>query len=191
MDILHLAAPCRNVPVTSTLDRTMGLLCELFVAKHGDALRFERRLEHAVPPRYERGDAKGLLPVSFEVLWAVAERKPFDPYVHTLPDLYFWSHARSGIGRLRQRLAVWRAMALALVGRDIGTSWLHQFPRGFVVKLAQMNDAEAEEIAGTWAGTDDMKNIGTVHARETLNTLRTLARRAEGSGKGLYLWGSV
>jgi len=25
VDILHLAAPCRNVPVTSTLDRTMTL----------------------------------------------------------------------------------------------------------------------------------------------------------------------
>jgi len=169
----------------------MGPLCELFVARHRDALKFEKRLEYAEPPRYERGEAKGLLPISFEILWAVADREPFDPYVHTLPDLYFWSHARSGFGRLRQRLAVWRAMALALLGQDVGTSGLHQFPRKFVKKLAQMDDVEADDVAETWAGTDDMKKIGIARARETLNTLRTLARRAEDSGKGLYVWGSL
>lgn len=169
----------------------MGLLCELFVAKHGDALKFERRLETAAPPRYERTEAKGLLPIAFEVLWAVAERRPFDPHVHTLRDLYFWSHAPSDLGRLRQRLAVWKAMALSLLGRDVGTAWLHQFPRPFVARLAAMNDTEADEVAENWARTDDMKNVGICYARETLNSLRKLARYAEASRRGLYRWGSV
>jgi hypothetical protein len=169
----------------------MGLLCELFVAKHGDALKFERRLEAAAPPRYERGEAKGLLPVSFEVLWAVTEGVPFDPHVHTLPDLYFWSHARSGHGRLRQRLAVWKAMALSVLGRDVGSSWLHQFPRPFVARLAAMNDTDAGKVAEAWGRTDDMKKVGIADARETLNTLRKLAQCAEASRRGLYVWGSV
>lgn len=169
----------------------MGLLCELFVAKHGDALKFERRLESAGPPRYERGEAKGLLPISFEVLWAVMERKAFDPYTHTLPDLYFWSHARSGMGRVRQRFAVWKAMALAVMGKDVGNAWLHQFPAPLVSQLASINDEEAGEIAEAWAKTEDMAKLRGDVAPEALTTLRALARKAEVSGRGLYVWGSL
>ena len=169
----------------------MGILCELFVAKRRDALKFQQRLDMAGPPRYERGEAKGLLPISFEVLWAMMERRPYDPYEHALPDLYFWSHARSGYGRVRQRLAVWKAMALSLVGRDVGNTWLHQFPPSFVKRLASIGDDEATEIEKAWAETEEMAKFGSELARGAMAMLRMLARRSEASGNGLYLWGSV
>jgi hypothetical protein len=169
----------------------MGLLCELFVAKRGDALKFEKQLETAAPPRYERGDAKGLLPISFEVLWAVMERKPFNPHVHTLPDLYFWSHARGGLGRLRQRLALWKAMGLTLLGQDLGNTWLHEFPPSLVKRLASITDDEARQIAKDWSSTEDMSKHGAEVATDAVNTLRALAGKAEASGRGLYVWGSV
>jgi hypothetical protein len=169
----------------------MGILCELFVANHRDALRFEQKLETAGPPEYIRGEAKGLTVLSFEVLWSVAEGRPFDPHVHKFKDLYFWSHATSGIGRLRQSIAIWKAMVLSAVGRDIGSTWLHEFPAQFVQRLAALDDCAAGRISEGWMRTAEVSSLGADGARRVIDVLRSLARTSGQLECRLYVWGSL
>jgi hypothetical protein len=169
----------------------MGILCELFVSSRSDAFKFERRLDTATPPQYIRAEAKGLQPVDFESLWAVLVAEPFDPRRHQLEDLYFASHHTSGLGLLKQRLLIWKAMAKALVGADVGNTWLHRFPPALVRRLAGMEPQSMGPTAAGWLSTMKRSSRNADELRGILLELQRLARQAEESGLSMFVWGSV
>jgi hypothetical protein len=169
----------------------MGILCELFVSTPRNALRFEKRLEEATRPAYERSDAKGLTPLAFETLWSILLGEPFDPRRHQLEDLYFGSHLRSGFGKLRQRLLVWKAIAKSLLGAEVGDSWLHRFPATYVTALAELNDTSLQSAAAQWAQTEELRRRTEADAQHVLNELRRLAIHAVSHRQQLFLWGST
>jgi hypothetical protein len=169
----------------------MGILCELFVATRRNAMKFESRLDAAEPPIYERAEAKGLTSLEFETLWAILQREDFDPRRHWMEDLYFGSHNRSTLGRLRTKVLIWKAMLQSLLGKDVGSSWLHRFPKAYVSRLAELKDAEIPYIAATWSKTEEMASRKSVDLEELLRTLRRLANAAESSKRQMFVWGSV
>ena len=169
----------------------MGILCEIFVSSRRDALKFEKLLSEASPPAYLRGEAKGLMPVDFEVLWSVLLNEPFDPTRHQLEDVYFGSHYRTPLGRIRQRLLIWKAMAKELLGSGVGDSWLHRFPFGLVGLLASLDDSSLRRAAPAWLSKAEIAHRSAEDVELILADLRRLAAQAQQSRRHMFVWGSV
>lgn len=169
----------------------MGILCELFVATRRNALKFESRLDVAKPPAYERAEAKGLTPLEFETLWAILQGESFDAKRHQLEDLYFGTHSQSALGRFHMKLLIWKAMLQSLLGKDVGSSWLHRFPKPYVNRLANLKDDEISHIAAAWSKTEEMARSAPRDLDDMLRTLRRLAAVAASSNKQMFVWGSV
>lgn len=170
----------------------MSVLAELFVSSYRDAKKFEERLEDTASQMYQREDARGLTFVAFEELWHLMTQKAFDENELVLRDLKYWSHAKTLLDLIRQKLAVIEMIFRSVVlQQEIGESLLHQFPSNYLKALAELDDVKLSEIAEKWSQTVELSLWEGHAAVSMLQLVRSLAREARLTKKGLYLWGSV
>ena len=70
----------------------MGLLCDLFVNSHEEALAYESTVSLDRNSRIKRFDPvefKGLTSLEFGTLWAILESEEWNPEKHMLIDVAF------------------------------------------------------------------------------------------------------
>jgi hypothetical protein len=169
----------------------MGVRTELFVSTRGNARRFEKRRERALPPAYVRVESGSVMPVELGRLWAILLNEPYDAARHELENLYFGTHLRTRFGRVRRKLLMWKAVVRALLGGEIGSSGLYRFPPAYVRTLAALDDRSLQAAAATWARAEGMADRGPADAQGLLLELRRLAAHAESTRRQLFIWGTT
>jgi hypothetical protein len=145
----------------------MSILCDLFVAVPSDASKYGDRFDD---PEWgadvESESFGGLTQLNFEILWAIVEGRPWDPSTHS----FEW------VGDPPQGQA---------------ETWTFRFAPAFAGQLAALKDPRAiAEITQQWARTEEL-NCDPGELTEVVDALLRLARSAEASGRGLFLWGSL
>ena len=73
--------------------------------------------------------------------------------------------------------------------RKDGGSWLFRFPPSFVARLTEADAGSLDMVAEQWVQSGELH--GAAEAMPVLRELTQLARMAQASGKGLFLWGSL
>jgi hypothetical protein len=144
----------------------MGIFADIFVASAEHAVEYESLFfaGKALPAkRYERVEYKNLMGLNFGILWAIIEGKEWDADRHMLENI---THGEEG------------------------ETWLERFPDEFTAALAAMDRETMERVTVAWAGTEELQWPPELLAPVTTD-LKRLAALARGSGKGLYLWGSL
>lgn len=144
----------------------MGILSDIFVATAEDAASYESIMvaeEEHPSDKYEVVHLKGLTTLEFGTLWAILLEQEWDAERHMLANL---THG------------------------DEGESWLDQFPSDFVGLLASLDDQRSRSAAAAWAETEEM-GCEASDVAPILTDLKRLAKRAQSTGRGLYLWGSL
>lgn len=142
----------------------MSIRADLFVATRSDAPRYEASLRRGEkPPFPEVHVSSHLTNLEFGTLWAILERRPWNPERHMLMDLS---------------------------PEEGSDTWLNEFPGQLTELLAALDDKDADEALETWAATDELR-CDPGDLRPGLTALRTLARSALRQGKTVFLWGAV
>jgi hypothetical protein len=143
----------------------MGLLTDIFVADAEDARQYEvlEAKGELSSERFERAEFKGLTDLSFGNLWAVLEAKPFDLKDHAL-----------------------ETVAL----HEEGETWLFRFPPQLVARLSVLTPSDVARVADAWASAEGFGCL-PAHLAPVVEALMRLARSAERSSRGLFLWGSL
>jgi hypothetical protein len=145
----------------------MGILADLFVATEQDARDYESSMleeRDGHDEKYQPAQYKSLTTLEFGMLWALLERKDWDVNRHMLEPVAQGEEAET---------------------------WLERFQPGFVDLLTTLSDQRLEEVAAQWAATEELDGWEQADTEQVLVDLRRLAQEASGSGRGLYLWGSL
>src|ERR1051326_628360 len=138
----------------------MSVLSDFYIAKPEDAVRYdtERNL-----PDSQRAEFKGLTYEEVANLWAILQRTEPTP-----------EHAN--------------AFESVLV-IDRGERLIHRFPPEFVAALTSLDESSALVAARKWIQTSELSHM-SCEASDVLpiiEALSRLARRAQESGKSLYI----
>jgi hypothetical protein len=145
----------------------MSILCELFVADPSEASKYGDRSDDSEwAADVESMAFGGMTQLNFEILWAIVEGRPWDPGTHS----FEW------VGDQPEGQA---------------ETWTFRFAPAFVSLLAALKDPRAiTEVTQQWARTEEL-NCDPEELTEVVDALVHLARSAEASGRGLFLWGSL
>lgn len=144
----------------------MGILADIFVATEDEALAYESSIDSDDIEKYERVEFKGLTGLEFGTLWAILENEEWDVDVHMLEDVSY--------------------------GED-GETWLMMFPDELISLLCSVENNNFESVLDQWAITEELQMSGWEPAEvgTVLEDLIRLAKTAQSSKRGLYLWGSL
>ena len=77
-----------------------------------------------------------------------------------------------------------------LLEKDGGERLIHRLPAAMVTELAKLAPEQVGTVAPTWAATEEMQ-WPAESARDAIEEMTRLARRAVESGRSLYLWNCV
>jgi hypothetical protein len=144
----------------------IGIQCELFVADPVDAPHYEDGFDDdAATDKFEVVPLGGLTQLQFEMLWAITEGRPWRATTHA----FEWVGDPPDVQ---------------------AETWLFRFPPAFVTRLAKLTDTEVAAITDQWARTEEIA-CPPEEIEPVVSSLVELARSAEGSSRGLYLWGSL
>lgn len=144
----------------------MGLLCDLFVNTHDEALAYESTTTQDRDARLKRFspvEFKGLTSLEFGTLWAILANEEWDVEKHMLIDVAF------GEGN---------------------ESWLHQFQDEYVRLLSKLDGNAVSSAAEAWSKTEELACSGD-DVRPVVEALVHLSKEAIATNKGLYMWGSL
>ncbi len=143
----------------------MGILADFFVAELDDALNYQQLMGPDLPrDRFELVESGRITPLEVTTLWAITTNEQWSPEQHDLEML--------GESSAEQE------------------TWLCRFPPAFVSRLAELTPAELPRVAAEWAATEEMA-CSPEDVLPEVDGLVRLARLAQTTGKGLYLWGSL
>jgi hypothetical protein len=144
----------------------MGILADIFVATEDEALAYESSIDSDDIEKYERVEFKGLTGLEFGTLWAILENEEWDVDVHMLEDVSYG---------------------------DDGETWLMMFPDELISLLCSVENNNFESVLDQWAITEELQMSGWEPAEvgTVLKDLIRLAKTAQSSKRGLYLWGSL
>jgi hypothetical protein len=147
----------------------MSILADIFVSTPEAAADYgasHRRGRSAHIAKYQPVEYSGLTPLEFGTLWALIADEQWSAKSHMLEEVSY------GEGN---------------------ESWLFRFQVPYVSLLAGLTDANVDRHAAAWANSEELKLSGATadDVRPIVNELRRLAIDAQGSNKGMYLWGSL
>lgn len=144
----------------------MGIICDLFVNNHSDALEYgsltdqdpDERLK-----RYSPVEFKGLTSIEFGTLWAILAGQEWDVKKHMLSDVAF--------------------------GEDYET-WLNKFQDEYIGLLANLDTDAINLAAVAWSQTEEL-SCSPDDVRPVIEALVRLSKEAIAKHQGLYMWGSL
>lgn len=139
----------------------MAILTDIFVSTSSDAQRYQSFHPKRSGGPFELVQFKGLTNLEFGSLWAIIDGEEFDFDKHALESL-----------------------------APQENTWLFRFPPAYVQKLAALTPATIEDVAATWADTEELQ-WDPSEAQEIVIELVRLAKLASTPGKGLFFWGSL
>jgi hypothetical protein len=139
----------------------MAILTDIFVSSPADAQRYESMRPKRSGGPFELVQFKGLTNLEFGTLWAIIEGEKFDFDKHGLESL-----------------------------APQEETWLFRFPTRYVQELAALTPAAIEDVASTWADTDELQWSAS-EAKKVIVQLVRLAKLASSPSKGLFFWGSL
>lgn len=139
----------------------MAILTDIFVSTPADAQRFQSLQPKRSGGPFELVQFKGLTNLEFGTLWAIINGEEFDFDKHALESL-----------------------------APQENTWLFRFPPAYVQKLTALTPAAIEEVAATWADTEELQ-WDLSEAQEVVVEMVRLAKLASLPSKGLFFWGSL
>jgi hypothetical protein len=169
----------------------MAVRSELFVSTRRQAKRFSQLRATLGSSAYDPVDARGLAPLEFERLSAILGQKDHDPDALRLVNVRFGQPARRGWAGLVRRFRIWIAIVWSVVGGEGPDAGLYRFPPAYLRLLAGLQDTDLPGVAKAWADTEAMAGRDGTSAQAMLIELRRLARSAEATRRGLFLWGAT
>ena len=140
----------------------MGILADIFVSTEEDALLYDPLVGRPAD-RYDFVECKRFTGLEFGTLWAIIDGEKWDVKRHMLRHI---SHS------------------------DEGEQWLEAFPAELVARLADLPDDGMDALSTAWGKTEELKWDGAL-LLPVLTDLRRLANVAQGSSRGMYLWGCL
>lgn len=140
----------------------MGILADIFVATEDEALAYESAIGTEDIEKYERAEFKGLTDLEFGILWAILEKEEWDAEKHMLEEIDFNDEAM-----------------------------LVQFSDELIALINAIDKQRFEIVLDEWLAGEELSGWQREDIRVVLNDLIRLAKSAESSKRGLYLWGSL
>lgn len=77
-----------------------------------------------------------------------------------------------------------------VLDEDDGERVIHRFPAAMVAELSQLTPSQIAAVSPKWAATEELR-WSPDEAREVIEELVRLARRAAEDGRSIYLWNCV
>ena len=139
----------------------MGVLADIYISPDGDAARYDGRPEW---PGGDRVQYKGVTPLELSTLWAIVRSREWD------------------ISMMKKFPCILEV--------DGGGRLIHKLPAAMLADLVTVAPERLEDVSRRWATTDELC-WPQRDAREVIDDLLRLARRAAETGRGVFLWNSV
>jgi hypothetical protein len=139
----------------------MGVLADIYISRDQEAAGYDGNPNF---PASDRVQWKRITPLELSTLWTIMRKIKW--------EVSFMDEFE------------------CLLVQDEGERLIHRLPPAMVTELAKLAPDEIGAIAPTWAGTDEMQWPPET-ARNAIEELTGLARRAAASNRNLYLWNCV
>jgi hypothetical protein len=139
----------------------MGVLADIYISRDTEAVGY-----NANPnlPASDRSQFKGITALELSTLWSIMRSIEWE--VSTLREFEY------------------------LLQKDGGERVIQRLPVAMVAELARLTAEQIQTIAPKWAATDEMQ-WPPDSARQVIEEIASLARRAVESGRNVYLWNCV
>lgn len=139
----------------------MGVLADFYVSSDDTAVRYDEDQKAA---EGEVIQGKRITPLEVSTLWAILRGIEWDAsMMDELPTVLV---------------------------RDGGERLIHKLPAGLVESLAEASAKALTEAAAAWAATEELA-CAPEDLQPFLQELQTLARRAQATERGMFLWNCV
>jgi hypothetical protein len=142
-------------------NKPMGLLADFYVSTDDDAVSYD---DSPSLPDSDRAQHTGITHLELSTLWAILQEREWD--VTTMDEFR------------------------CLLERDGGERLIHRFPAALVAQLATSDAGTLRLAAAAWAQTEEL-SCDPSDIQPVVDDLMRLARRAQETGKSLFVWNCV